>query len=447
MKRSMRRAVTAAITVLILSSVAALADTVPADGDAVTSGNQTLIDLGDRSPGQVVSWPVNFRLVCSGLNHASPGVTITLDLSSATVPGDGAVDATTATIGPVPATWTAAGEGCPSPAPSIASNEPSVVTMTMPTTPGFGAFTLMWSRFGVTGLTGSSAMTFQVNVVGNTAPTLHLPSGILAEATSPAGAAVTWSATATDLEDATPPTPTCAPASGATFALGMTTVRCSVTDGGGVEATGSFLVSVQDTTVPTLAGMPADQHLTSGDPTGTTLAYASPSATDLADPTPAVVCIPANGSHIPTGATTVTCTATDATGNHASASFHVDITYVAAVAWTTVWGEPVATSGATFAVRPGRTVPVKVEMLANGVEQTRGLGTLSIASCAGAAVMSMALTWDGGRWSGHLDTGALGGPGCFVTTAALDGNVAGSFRIDVRGTTSARTPAGGRARR
>ena len=51
---------------------------------------------------------------------------------------------------------------------------------------------------------------------------------------------------------------------------------------------------------------------------------------------------------------------------------------------------------------------------------------------------------DGGRWVGHLDTSMLGGPGCFMSTASLDGNVAGSFRIDLRGATAA--PAGGKVK-
>src|SRR4051812_43926185 len=251
-RRSIRRALAAAATVAVISVVTAYADTVPADGDAILSGNQALIVLPDASPGQVVTWPVTFKLACGGLNHAAPGATIQLDLATATVPRDGRVSATSTTIGPVPATWTPTGDGCPSPAPTVASDGPSIVTLTMPTTPGDSyLFTLGWSRFGVTGLSGSSAMTFQVNVVGNTPPTIHLPTGVMAEATSPAGAAVSWTASAADKEDATPPTPSCDRTSGSTFALGMTTVHCTVTDGGGMTDSGSFLVTVADTTVPT----------------------------------------------------------------------------------------------------------------------------------------------------------------------------------------------------
>ena len=433
-RRMIRRALAGAMTVLILTAVAANADTVPADGDAVTIGNQSLIVLPDASPGQVVTWPVTFQLTCAGFGHAAPGATIQLDFGGATVPLDGHVSVTSTTIGPVPADWTADGEGCPFPSPTLAAAAPSTVTLTMPSTPGTGdRFTIFWAASGAAGITGLNGMTFQVNVLGNTPPTIHLPADITAEATSPAGAAVTWSATATDAEDASPPTPTCAPASGSTFPLGLTTVACSVVDGGGLHDSGSIHVSVVDTTAPALVGMPADLALTSADPTGTTLIYSSPTATDLADSSPTVRCLPASGSHVVIGTTTVTCAARDASGNHASGTFSVAVAFVPAVTWSAIWGEPVATVGSTFVANSGRTVPVKVELFANGVEQTRGSGLLTLTTCAGRAVGTVALSWEGGRWAARLDTGMLGGPGCYLATVSLDGSVAGSFRVDLRG--------------
>ena len=448
MRRPIRRAIVATLTTLLLMTVAAYADTVPADGDSVTPGNQLLVDLGQASPGEVVTRPVMFTLTCGGSSHAARGATIQLDLMVATVPLDGLATATSTTIGPVPDDWTTVGgPGCPDPIPTLASNDPSTVTLTMPTTPGKDyQFSLIFIRSGSSGLTGGTGITFQIDVVGNTPPTLHLPADISAEATSPDGADVTWSATATDHEDATPPTPTCAPASGSTFALGLTTVKCSVSDGGGLKDAGSFQVSVGDTTPPKLFGMPADQDLTTGNSNGVTLSYDAPTARDLADPSPSVGCTPASGSHIDVGTTTVTCTALDATGNHVSASFTVKVTYVAPVAWTAVWGEPVAAGGSTFVANPGRAVPVKVEMFANGVEQTHGHALLGLATCGGAAVGSIDLSWDAGRWNGKLDTSMLGGPGCYLATASLDGSVAGAFRIDLRGPDPAAAKGGAKPR-
>lgn len=444
-RRSLRRAVVAAATIAVLSGITAYADTIPADGDAVAPGNQTLVMLPPASPGQVVTRKVDFNLTCAGLSHAAPGATIQLDLAGTTVPTGGDATATSSSIGPVPDSWTPTGQGCDFPAPTLASDAPSTVTLTMPTTPGNGyEFTIQWSRTGAGGLTSLTAITYQVDVVGNTPPTIHLPIGLSAEATSSAGAAVTWSATATDNEDATALTPTCDRDPGSTFALGITTVHCSVTDGGGLTDSGSFLVTVSDTTAPKLAGMPKDRTVTTGDPAGAVVSYASPTATDAADPSPNVGCDPASGSRFPVGTTTVICTAQDATGNHASSSFDVSVVYVRPVAWTAVWGEPVATTGSTFVANSGRTIPVKVELFADGVEQTRGDSRLAFATCAGAAAGSIALTWDGGRWTGHLDTSTLGGSGCYVATASLDGNTAGAFRIDLRGADG--TPASPKAK-
>jgi len=426
------RAGAAAMAVLLMTSAVALADTVPADADSVAPGNQSFVDLGKAGPGQDVETSVAFSLTCAGLNHATPGDTIRLDFDGGTIPEGGAATVVGTTIGPVPADWTPVGEGCPSPAPKLPANGPSLVTLRMPTTPGNDyQFTLDWSRTGTTGLTGMSTVTFQIDVVPNTPPTLSLPADMTLEATSPAGAVGTYSVTASDAEDAVPPTPTCSPASGSTFAFGTTTVACSVTDGGGLTTDGSFHVTVHDTTDPTLVGMPASMNLTTGDPSGTTLTYTPPTATDAGDASPTVACLPASGTAIPLGKTTVTCTATDASGNHASASFDVNVTFVPAVVWSAVWGEPVGTAG-SFAANPGRTIPVKVEIFAHGVEQSSGDGVLSVVSCGGGTSMSMAMTWDGNRWNGHLDTSSIGSPGCYRVSASLDGHAAGSFELDLR---------------
>ena len=82
-----------------------------------------------------------------------------------------------------------------------------------------------------------------------TPPVLHLPANITAEATSPAGAIVSYNATATDARD-TNVVVNCAPPSGSTFALGGTTVNCSATNSRNKTAEGSFSITVVDTTAP-----------------------------------------------------------------------------------------------------------------------------------------------------------------------------------------------------
>lgn len=78
--------------------------------------------------------------------------------------------------------------------------------------------------------------------IDKTLPVLKL-ANITTDATSPAGAVVTYSATATD--NLTTPTVACTPASGSTFPIGTTTVTCTATDAAGNRATGSFTVLVQ----------------------------------------------------------------------------------------------------------------------------------------------------------------------------------------------------------
>ena len=75
-------------------------------------------------------------------------------------------------------------------------------------------------------------------------PTLTVPSGVAADATSPAGATVAYTATAVDNIDPTPSV-SCSPASGSTFPIGNTTVTCMATDATGNAATARFTVHVR----------------------------------------------------------------------------------------------------------------------------------------------------------------------------------------------------------
>ena len=143
--------------------------------------------------------------------------------------------------------------------------------------------------------------------------------------------------------------------------------------------------------------------------------------------------MPASGSRIPVGVTTVACTATDDAGNRSHDSFSVDVAFVRPVAWSVRWGEPVATDGGAFVAHRGRTIPVKVEVFADGVEQRRGDVALDVATCGGTSTLRTEMAWRDGRWRVHLHTGGLPGPGCYIATASLDGNAAGSFRLDLRG--------------
>lgn len=88
-------------------------------------------------------------------------------------------------------------------------------------------------------------------------PVLTLPPDITAEATSPNGAVVTFTATATDSKDGAIAV-LCAPASGSTFAPGSTPVACSATNSRNKTTSGSFTVNVVDTTAPVIQCAPPD---------------------------------------------------------------------------------------------------------------------------------------------------------------------------------------------
>ncbi len=545
---------------------------------------------------------VDFSLTCAGLQHADEGQTVTLALSGVTVPLDGAATATSTTIGPVPASWTDDTFGCPSPAPTLPANGQSTVTLRMPTTVGAGfIYTVMYSRVGANGLTGLTAISFEVDVVANTPPVLTLPGPITAEATSSAGTAVTYAASAIDAEDNPDPTPVCAPASGSTFALGTTTVSCSVTDGGGLSASGTFTVfiadttspalvlpgnltaeatsaggtsvgfatsasdvvdgsvavdcdhasgdafplgtttvsctaadaagnstsgsfnvtvtdttapalglpgnltaeatgasgasvafttsasdavdgtvsvdcdhasgdtfplgtttvtcsaadaagnstsgsfdvSVGDSTAPSLHGVPADFSVTTGNTAGRMVSYALPTATDGTDPSPSVGCGPASGSFFAVGPTTVTCTATDASGHSSSASFRVTVTYLAPPAddeYSVMWGAPVDGTPAGLVTNTNRTVPIKVRLFANGDELTTGSASLRVVACGGDTALVVPLTWGSARWNAHLDMSLLQA-GCYVVIASHGSHDAGSFALEISGADAAAKPA------
>jgi hypothetical protein len=121
---------------------------------------------------------------------------------------------------------------------------------------------------------------------------------------------------------------TCAPPSGSTFTVGATTVTCTASDAAGNSASGSFTVTVTlvDVTPPILT-LPGNLALDTATPAGAVATFAA-SAEDAVDGPVAVTCAPPSGSTFTVGATTVTCTASDAAGNAASGSFTVTVTLV-----------------------------------------------------------------------------------------------------------------------
>ena len=163
--------------------------------------------------------------------------------------------------------------------------------------------------------------------VTNTAPSLVLPTDFSVEATSSVGAVVTYAVTASDAQDGDlTSSVVCTPASGTTFALGTTTVNCSVTDDDGVEATGSFDVTVVDTTPAKFVTFPTEPvKLVAANIDGavldiTTLGITVEDVGGVSEPS-TFACDYVAGTVLAIGSTTeVDCTATDAIGNESDVS-------------------------------------------------------------------------------------------------------------------------------
>jgi hypothetical protein len=187
--------------------------------------------------------------------------------------------------------------------------------------------TFLWYTVTVTcmasdssGNTGSAS--FTITVVDTVPPLVTVPPDATLEATGADGAALSFSALATDTVDGTV-TATCDPASGTTFPLGTTMVTCSAIDAQYNVGLASFMVTVQDTTVPMLS-LPPDVTLEATSPEGAPYAFAA-SARDVVDGNVSAACTPDSGSFFPVATTIVGCTATDAAGNNTATSFLVTV--------------------------------------------------------------------------------------------------------------------------
>lgn len=195
-------------------------------------------------------------------------------------------------------------------------------------------------------------------------PTLTLPDPIVAEATGPSGANVDYEAIAYGTVAANGPLeepaykeiPISCEANlmpvvpGSLFPIGNTSVSCSATGSNGKTTTGSFLVTVEDTTPPALI-LPVDIAMLATTATGATVPYIA-AASDLVDGSLAVACTPASGSLFPFGTTAVACGATDAAGNSSSGSFNVSVGLLIAGPHAPYAPPPARFNG-------GRTLPLK----------------------------------------------------------------------------------------
>lgn len=217
-----------------------------------------------------------------------------------------------------------------------------------------GVRTIEWKATDA--YTNSSIATSTVTVTDTTPPTVTASGDLVAEATGPSGAAVSFAAaTATDLVDGSVAA-TCDASSGAVFPLGVTTVTCSATDAAGNTGSDSFTITVQDTTPPSIAPH-ANVVATATSGAGAIVNYTLPTASDLVDGSVPVSCTPASGAQFPLGATTVNCSATDAAGNTGSSSFTVTVSFAFNGFFRPIDNLPVVNK-----VKAGQSIPVKFSL-------------------------------------------------------------------------------------
>lgn len=188
---------------------------------------------------------------------------------------------------------------------------------------------------------GTSTAAFNVTVVDTTPPafTVDPAPPIVAEATGPSGAAVTYNVTATDLVDGNVTPVTCTPLSGSTFPLDTDSpVQCTATDAHGNVGFVNFTVRVVDTTPPTLH-LPVN-FTVSADANCMAVVNYTATATDLVDITDPVTCSPASGFTSGLGTTLINCSSTDAHGNTATGSFTATVADTTPPTFTSISATP-----------------------------------------------------------------------------------------------------------
>src|SRR5207244_2285789 len=96
-----------------------------------------------------------------------------------------------------------------------------------------------------------ASCSFTVTIEDREAPILVCPTNVTTNTTSDCTQVVAWT-TPEATDNCAVIDVICAPASGSPFALGVTTVPCTATDGSGNLSICSFTVTVEDTDLPSL---------------------------------------------------------------------------------------------------------------------------------------------------------------------------------------------------
>lgn len=168
----------------------------------------------------------------------------------------------------------------------------------------------------------SSTSTATVN---NAAPVLACPANDTIGTAPGLCEAVISYITPTPTDDCGTPTIDCLPASGTSQPVGEQSVTCTATDDAGQISQCMFTITIDDNEPPTVSCPgPVTQPVDAGQ-CGAIVNYTVPTGNDNC-PGTVVTCVPDTGTLFTVGTSTVTCTATDATGNTDTCTFDVTIT-------------------------------------------------------------------------------------------------------------------------
>jgi len=268
-----------------------------------------------------------------------------------------------------------------------------------------------------------SACSFTVTINDTQLPTITCPANII-KATDPnlCSAVATFAPTVSDNCSAN--AAVCVPPSGSSFPKGITTVVCNVSDVAGNQASCQFTITVNDTQPPAfLNGCPADIVTAAGAScpiaANRVITYANPAVTDNC-PGAMVTCNPPSGSTFATGTTTVTCIATDSSGNTANCSFQVSV-FSACLVDDSNPGNVVLFNATTGDYR----------FCCNGILVASGRGTLYVRGCSLSIEemkgdrrvrISADTTANSGAGSGNAVYQRLGVQSCTITDRSMAGN-------------------------
>ena len=323
--------VIAALTLLALSAQIVSADAVLADGDGIGPMARGAMNLGRVCHAETTTATALIAVRATGhpnrRNVFDNGASVTTN--AVALSGSGLTAASAAPVITLDAAW----RGQPDETLSAAAAWQVSVT---PDAVGGYRGQVEFRAVGLNRLGETITRVGRMNVIARVldcaAPVLAgLPTDLGVEATAPDGADLVWvSPTATDAVDG-PVSVECDLAASVRLPIGVTTVTCTTSDAAGNQARGSFTITVGDTTAPAVDGAPLELTAIAPGPDGAIVEWAEPTAMDVVDGARPVTCDPVSGSLFPIGTTRVTCTAADAAGNVASASFGVEVAIPAPV--------------------------------------------------------------------------------------------------------------------